>query len=288
MSKTEIARYLFFPLYEWSKDNDAEWQDYFKIVRFTEGTRLRVNINDHIGYQIAAKGHWDYASLSLVDYFESSNILFIDIGCNIGAVSIPVSIKIGSRNRVISVEANPVTAREFTFNKEINNCNNIEFFNLALVSPENLNKKLVIHSPKGNSAAASMLNNWNTQKSIIEEFYVEPSTLDSLMSREVSLDGFSNFETIVKIDVEGFEEEVFKGAVNTIDKLRPIILFEHVPEYLSEDSRDNYYWENLPSYEVFTIGENFTLSRMNPVIRQENCLAIPWEKMDYFSKPVLR
>ena len=94
--------------------------------------------------------------------------------------------------------------------------------------------------------------------------------------------------TQLKAIAQSVEEEVFKGAVNTIDKLRPIILFEHVPEYLSEDSRDNYYWENLPSYEVFTIGENFTLSRMNPVIRQENCLAIPWEKMDYFSKPVLR
>ena len=107
------------------------------------------------------------------------------------------------------------------------------------------------------------------------------------MENEVSVGSFSNFETIIKIDVEGFEEEVLKGAVKTIDRFRPTILFEYAPEYLPEDSRIRFYWEKLPNYVFFTIGERFTLNKLDSELRQENCIAIAREKMPYFSKLVV-
>jgi FkbM family methyltransferase len=52
----------------------------------------------------------------------------------------------------------------------------------------------------------------------IEEITVRTELLDNVISEDISL---------IKIDVEGGELQVLRGAVNTIRKSKPVIIFEH-------------------------------------------------------------
>lgn len=86
---------------------------------------------------------------------------------------------------------------------------------------------------------------------IIENIEVEVRTLDSLISNEWHID-------FIKIDVEGGEFDVLQGAVATLQRCRPLILFEY-----GKGAGDYYGTSPKDIYELITqkIGMNiYTLS----------------------------
>ncbi len=82
-----------------------------------------------------------------------------------------------------------------------------------------------------------------------EEIEVLSSTLDNLFTNDAKID-------LIKIDVEGAEFEVLKGAVEIIRRNHPIILVEHGP---TEDTTDASFSLELYSfvigleYSIYTI-----------------------------------
>jgi FkbM family methyltransferase len=54
----------------------------------------------------------------------------------------------------------------------------------------------------------------------VEEIEVALERLDDVLAHEDRLD-------LLKVDVEGAEEQVFEGAIETLTRLQPIVLFEH-------------------------------------------------------------
>jgi len=54
----------------------------------------------------------------------------------------------------------------------------------------------------------------------IQQITVKTNLLDNLVPKHISIQ-------FIKVDVEGAELEVFKGAIETIKRSRPIIVFEH-------------------------------------------------------------
>ena len=69
----------------------------------------------------------------------------------------------------------------------------------------------------GNSGFSERLQ---VKQSPVEEFTVRAETLDSSLPAEYVPD-------LIKIDVEGAERLVIEGAINTISKHKPIVVFEH-------------------------------------------------------------
>ena len=64
----------------------------------------------------------------------------------------------------------------------------------------------------------------------------------------------------MKIDVEGFEDKVLMGAVETIRTQKPFILMESFEDSFERDSHilenEGYYWEAISPYDYLFIPDS--------------------------------
>ncbi|MFH6769530.1 FkbM family methyltransferase [Gaetbulibacter aquiaggeris] len=153
-------------------------------------------------------GLHEFNDMAFVLHFLRPDDLFVDIGANIGSYTILGAVHVGSKT--ISIEPVPSTFSKLLNNISINNAqNNVIAKNIAL------------GSKKENVAFTKSLDTTNhvataSDKDIIE---VNVETLDELLSNNIT-------PSLMKIDVEGFETEVIKGALKTLNNhsLKAIII----------------------------------------------------------------
>ncbi len=83
----------------------------------------------------------------------------------------------------------------------------------------------------------------------IETIQIELDTLDNQLKKHDRVD-------LIKIDVEGGEFGVLKGAINIIDKFHPVIVFEHgigASDHYETSPTDIFEFFNSIDYQLFTL-----------------------------------
>jgi FkbM family methyltransferase len=138
----------------------------------------------------------------------------LDIGANIGHHTMIMSKAAGELGKVIAFEPIPKIREQLNTSLSLNKVMNVEVLPFALSNTEG---ESTLHINPENVAGSSFVNEENT-----EGIKVAVRTLDSFNYERV------NF---IKIDVEGFEYSVLLGALQTIKRHRPVILFEYSPLY---------------------------------------------------------
>ena len=132
---------------------------------------------------------------------------FVDVGANIGAYSILMSQQ---AEQLIAFEANPAAADEMTENLALNGLE-AQLHRAAVSDHCGVLQFGTVSRLAGNSAVVETADN----QSFVETSEVECVTLDSALSE-------IDHPIALKIDVEGHEAEVLKGAVQTLS--RPCVL----------------------------------------------------------------
>jgi FkbM family methyltransferase len=146
--------------------------------------------------------------------------VFIDIGANIGVYSVIGANSMKGEGRTFCFEPSPDNANILRGNITKNNCKNVS---VEEVLVGDVNKKAVKFYLTGNDCGMNSVR-YVTNNSILRE----QVALDSfLQERKVTL---SNAD-FIKIDVEGYEPEVFYGMQKTL---------QNTPTVLFEFSRENY------------------------------------------------
>ena len=128
---------------------------------------------------------------------------YIDIGAHNGDTCIDL---VDTFQRVYAFEPNPESIKDIP--------DTIKKFPFAL---GNKKEELVLTIPDNgykNNKHGSIVRH----QSGIRQYSVSVKTLDGFEFKEVDL---------IKIDVEGMELEVLEGAIHTIMKWRPVVLFEN-------------------------------------------------------------
>ena len=156
--------------------------------------------------------------------------IVIDIGAHIGLYTIISSKRVGANGKVVAIEADPENFEMLTSNIKLNQLTNVIPLNYAVYSKET---KLKLYLPSGGESGFTKYNtimpNWiNTQEKFVE---VNANTLDYLLQLNEIRQEEVNW---IKIDVEGAEFEVLKGATNVLSKSKDIaILMElHGPPHV--------------------------------------------------------
>ena len=177
----------------------------------------------------------------------------IDIGANIGNYSKELLMK--TNTDVIAFEPIPFVFSELKDNlKKFKN--RVVFENFGIGSE---NKSLKI--------------NYNNEKTTHASFAKEAEKVDfvnnnlSKIVKVITLDSYiikNKIKTLdfIKIDTEGFEPEVFKGALRSIKKLKPrFIQMEFNWHHLFRNTTLNYYAELLNGYDVYQLTCNGWIKR---------------------------
>jgi FkbM family methyltransferase len=159
----------------------------------------------------------------------------IDVGANIGAQTLPMARRAGDAGRVIAIEPTAAAVQALRRNVALNPqlTKTISVYAAALVAPgESVSREYysswpVTHADQPHAIHRGVLKSAEGSAAF---------TLDELVTRE----GLSRLD-VVKIDVDGREVRVLRGAGHTLATLRPSFVLELAPYALEEcgDSLDS-------------------------------------------------
>lgn len=182
-----------------------------------KGGVVSARLDDYVGRSAYYTGDIDRKVTWIYRKIVRNGDTALDIGTNIGIVTLGLSKIVGSKGKVHSFEPNRELVNVLNDTIERNRITNVCIHPVALGRKVE-DKELFI--PEGNTGAASLLS-------------VDEETQHDTMTVSVnSLSNFAKQESIesirfIKIDVEGFELDVLEGGLDVLDDIQPeTILFE--------------------------------------------------------------
>lgn len=206
------------------------------MVRTPAGIRLPLAADSVLAWIVWFWGEFERDELIMAGHLALPGSYALDVGANVGVYSVDLSRAVGPAGHVIAIEPLPATVDELRFNLAQNGCRNVEVVVAAAGAVGGQVELLLAEDPALHSAS--------------RELPLGQVPLGTLKVASVTLDDLWNGAgrppvTFVKIDVEGGEEEVLRGALALISAYRPSMIVEvHRPDRVNE------LLELLPDYEA--------------------------------------
>ncbi len=198
----------------------------------------------------------DYHELSIIKKFsKNKKILFIDCGCNYGFYSL-YTASLSEKNKIISIEASKNTSGEFFKNLNLNNFKNVDFYNNA-----------VSNSSGENISFNESTNDWESSQThssfkLSSKLKIKSIRIDSLLENYF----LKEYLVIIKLDIEGNEVNAIKGALETINKSKPLIIIEF-SKYIFENMDNIYYLkEFLIKYDYSIYDTNYKKKNIEDIL----------------------
>lgn len=183
------------------------------------------DFSDHIERSIYYLGTYEAGTISVLEKFLHPGDVFLDVGAHIGLFSCVAARFVGDSGFVYAVEPHPEAYDKLRENTRVNKLQNVCAVNVALGAEEG---EAHIFSDK-DKATASLIHPENIHRGLGKQIHV--TTIDTLIEN-----GMIRVPTFMKVDVEGFELEVLKGARDLLSSSKaPIICVEY------EQQRGNTY-----------------------------------------------
>lgn len=233
-SKFRLFRRLSFDFAKISLPNKSKVGEHISTT--IHGLKLIINpsIDNGVEWSLFETGTYEEGTLQFIKKNLIPNGVFVDVGANIGLMSI-FTAKYFPNAKIISFEAHPGTFKIFSDNISLNAVGNISAIQKA------------VGSEKGET---TIYENWDVNRGGAS-LVVKSESSKGIQVKLICLDDELDLNpSIVKIDVEGFELEVLKGAQNTIKKYQPIIIVE-----VSESIIDEYGQSNEIIEFIKTLGD---------------------------------
>lgn len=191
------------------------------IVKF-RNILLRINIQDPIDKIIFYKDSYEEEQIKfLKNYIDKNKIeKFIDIGSNIGIYSLIIG-KCFKKIKILSFEPVHNTFDNLNYNIHLNRLTrNIRAFNFGLSNRSGSQKMIALKKKNyiQSGGYSFYIPKRKIHKNEIIEHY-ESKIGDSVIK-------FKNKNIIIKIDVEGFEEEVLYGLKKLLSQNKILIQIE--------------------------------------------------------------
>lgn len=173
------------------------------------------SLDNSIVKPIIETGSYEPKLMKLLHDLLKPGAGFLDLGANIGVMSVAASYYVGPSGMVVAVEAGKINFEYLKENMERRGIENHRLFNCGVWDSETTLKFSYVPQVAG----CSFFSTTGIEEGDVE--VVQCRTVDGILS-----DLGDPHINLVKIDVEGAELKVLKGMDKTIERCRPNIIFE--------------------------------------------------------------
>ena len=178
------------------------------------GGEVLVPLDDLVGRALYFFGDLDPKVTWVIRRLLDPGDIALDIGANLGFLSLFMAKVVGAHGTVHAFEPNPVLCNILKQTFARNHGSNIRLHPVALGASTG---EMELRVPRNNLGAASLVRQTSD---LVDAHTVRVVGLDDLVAQESIARA-----SFVKLDVEGFELEVLKGAQKLFSNCRPSILF---------------------------------------------------------------
>lgn len=198
-----------------------------ELINTVFGPMYALKTDARIGQELKIKGCWDLNEiLDTIRFFErysqSDNGFILDVGCNIGAWAMPVARRYPDF-QIVGFDCQEYLINCLNKTIDLNKILNVQTQLMAISDTVGEIKFGSVDYTFGGNFGAFELEaptrNSDFNGTVLPGQFttIEQRTVDSFNFDQVAL---------IKIDVEGMEYKVIKGAINTLQRCKSVVLFE--------------------------------------------------------------
>jgi FkbM family methyltransferase len=194
------------------------------------GVRWELDLDEGIDFSIWLLGCFEPETVRCYKKIVKEGDVVLDIGANIGAHTLLLGDTVGERGKVIAFEPT-----DYAFSKLSKNC----ALNPRLASRIHCLQCMVVGSEIAGSPTPNLYSSWPLKEEIgLHDLHhgrlmttagAQANTLDSIISAK-ELDRVD----CIKLDIDGFECEMLRGAREVLTRWHPTIIMELAPYVLEE------------------------------------------------------
>ncbi len=185
-------------------------------ARLQFGTSLQVQYRETIGLGMLLNGSFESPEIEALCSATRPGSTVIDVGANIGIYTVVLARAVGPSGQVLAFEPVPENVERLRRNLEVNDIANVEVFQVAIADR---NETVALHlsdDPAYHSTVAVSQGHGLGRSTTV------PGRSLNKIWRELG----SPEVSVAKIDVEGAELDVLRGATEILATCRPALLIE--------------------------------------------------------------
>jgi len=190
------------------------------VVRVGTGYWMKLDLADYVQRCIYFFGCYEAPLAHYIVSLLRPGMVFVDVGAHVGQYTLLSSQAVGAGGRVFAFEPEPRNFERLITNIHLNGFTNVEAHNCAIadfVGESSFYLEQPLKKDNANWGVYSLHRKAEWMQ--YQEIQVSVTTLDSVLSSAKRVD-------VIKVDVEGAELLVFRGAENILKKFHPVLIFE--------------------------------------------------------------
>lgn len=232
------------------------------VVRDFDGSGvMKLRLSEHMQRRIFWMGYYNADIVALLNKLLKPGMVVVDVGANIGEITLVAARRVGRAGRVIAFEPVSSISDRLAEHLRFNNLSHVDIRREALGKEK---KELVpIFSSCGQSVSdenEGLASLYGASGEPVE--YVDVSTLDDI-AISLSLDTVD----LIKVDIEGGELACLQGAENVLRRFQPLLIIE-VQSFSAQQAgwevKEIFQYLGSLGYEFFTIGTKGNLVHLEP------------------------
>lgn len=223
------------------------------VAKRIDGVNFELDLREVIDHAMYFQGTREPGTSRALKRLCKGRDTVLDIGANVGSHALPMANYVGTEGRVYAFEPVPWAQNKLKRNLELNNFDNLTLEPIALsdVDQEQVEMEFrasfKLGSKSGVGADGKINSGWWSE---CEHVKVRMETLDHYVTRH-QIDRID----LIKLDVDGFEGKVIRGALQSLRRFQPILIMEIAPawtEMRGDDMRDIVRQIERLGYKFFT------------------------------------
>lgn len=218
------------------------------------------------------------ASVRFFQKFLKEGDVALDIGANIGHMSIPMALAAGRTGQVFAFDPNPVVFKILNQNAGLNPGQaNIRPCNVAVTKEESL---FYYHSSEAS------FNNGGISPEPVSRHgkYCLPDRIKGIVLADFlasELPGGLEKIRLIKIDTEGYDMEIVKSILPVIRATRPVLISECFGRLPDEQKKDYFRLLREEGYSLTYFSDFSDAASEVPIVQAEGMLQ--WKHFDFYA-----